>query len=283
MYLRIKDDLKSLNIKIYEYDTKNRKESRFQYDSETKQIINMETGELFNKVSEIKDIKAFEKECLNIKIDYAESSPVQKKLTNQQRSMTRTKSKLIDIVNYNFNYWKEQKTENQTKFITLTFKENITSHAIANKEFKKFIQRLRRAYGQEFSYTAVIEYQKRGAIHYHCIFFNLPYIHYSEFNKIWGLGFTDLQSLEKIGNVGFYITKCLDYMMEDMDKKQEGQKFYLQSRNILQLKEEYSYISDIEVQNLLKMAEMQGSKIYEYDSLQKIKMFNIKKSEFEGD
>lgn len=283
MFLRIKDDLKSLNIKIYEYDTKNRKESRFQYDSEYKQIINIETGEIYKNVSEIKDIKAFEKECLKIKIDYSESSQVQKKLTNQHRSMTRTKSKLIDLVNLNFNYWQTQGIENQTKFITLTFKENITSHSVANKEFDKFIKRLRRAYGKEFSYIAVIEYQKRGAIHYHCIFFNLPYIHYSKFNEIWGQGFTDMQSLESIGNVGFYITKCLDYMMEDMDKKQEGQKFYLASRNIKKIEEEYSYITDEDVKRLLKLAESQNSKVYEYETLQKIKMFNIKKSEFKGD
>lgn len=283
MYLRVKDDLKSLNIKVYEYDTKNRKESRFQYDSEYKQIINIETGETYQSINEIKDIKSFERECLKIKIDYSESSETQKKLTNQARSMTRTKSRLIDIVNYNFNYWQEQGTGNQTKFITLTFKENITSHAIANREFKKFIQRLRYTYGQDFSYVSVIEYQKRGAIHYHCIFFNLPYIHYTEFNKIWGQGFTDLQSLEKIGNVGFYITKCLDYMLEDMDKKQEGQKFYLQSRNILKIKEEYSYISDSDYVALMKLAEQQDCKIYEYSTLQKIKMFNIKKSEFKGE
>ncbi|GAI10009.1 unnamed protein product, partial [marine sediment metagenome] len=39
---------------------------------------------------------------------------------------------------------------------------------ITNREFKKFIQRLRYQYG-DFKYMAVIEFQDRGAIHYHMI------------------------------------------------------------------------------------------------------------------
>ena len=58
------------------------------------------------------------------------------------------------------------------KFLTLTFADNIEDIEYANNEFKKFIKRLKRKYPR-FRYISVIEFQKRGAIHYHCLV-NLP-------------------------------------------------------------------------------------------------------------
>ncbi|MGM9458151.1 rolling circle replication-associated protein, partial [Lacticaseibacillus rhamnosus] len=61
-----------------------------------------------------------------------------------------------------------------SKFVTFTFAENVKDIDQANREWKKFVQRLRRRYG-DFKYLSVIEFQKRGAVHYHMIS-DLPYV-----------------------------------------------------------------------------------------------------------
>lgn len=69
----------------------------------------------------------------------------------------------------------------------MTSEENITDIKIANVEFKKFIQRLKWS-REDFKYLAVIQFQERGAIHYHMLA-NLDYIPKAKLNKIWGKGF----------------------------------------------------------------------------------------------
>src|SRR5690606_13269626 len=101
---------------------------------------------------------------------------------NKQNSR-RSKDKFRSLVCSNF--------ADGDKFITLTFRDteafDIRDVHDTNREFKKFIQRMRRRYG-DFKYIAVIEFQdenKRGAVHYHLIC-KLPYIHYTEIANIWG-------------------------------------------------------------------------------------------------
>lgn len=84
--------------------------------------------------------------------------------------------------------------------LTLTFAKNIQDLKIANQAFTKFIKRLNyeanKIEGREvlkqnnLKYLAVFELQKRGAIHYHCIFFNLPFIPavYNRLRDVWGQG-----------------------------------------------------------------------------------------------
>lgn len=52
------------------------------------------------------------------------------------------------------------------RLVTLHYRENVTDRARALKDWKEFTRRLRRA-GHEFHYVAVMENQKRGAIHFH--------------------------------------------------------------------------------------------------------------------
>lgn len=60
-------------------------------------------------------------------------------------------------------------------FITLTT-VNEKSLPNAYKYLTEFIIRLRKIYGNIFKYIAVPEYQKRGVVHFHCLFFGLPVI-----------------------------------------------------------------------------------------------------------
>lgn len=115
-----------------------------------------------------------------------------------------------------------------SKFITLTFKDNVTDVQIANKEFKKFIQRMRRRYSS-FKYLAVIEFQERGAVHYHMMS-DLPYIPNKQLNEIWRNGFVRINDIKHVDNVGAYMVK---YMLKDVnDDRLKGNKAYLSSRGL---------------------------------------------------
>lgn len=117
---------------------------------------------------------------------------------------------------------------NHSKFITLTFAENITDVKEANKAFKKFIQRMRYRYN-DFKYIAVIEFQERGAVHYHMMS-DLPYIPNHELSAIWKNGFVRINDIREVDNVGAYMVK---YMLKDVnDIRLQGQKSYLSSKGL---------------------------------------------------
>lgn len=114
------------------------------------------------------------------------------------------------------------------KFVTLTFRDNLKDVKKANKAFKQFIQRLRYKY-YDFKYIAVIEFQKRGAVHYHMLS-DLPFIPVDEVKKIWGNGFVKIQAIDHVDNIGAYLVK---YMNKDNDDTRlQGEKGYLMSKNL---------------------------------------------------
>lgn len=113
-------------------------------------------------------------------------------------------------------------------FVTLTFADNVTDVGEANAAFKLFMQRLRYRYG-DFRYLAVVEFQGRGAVHYHMLL-SLKYIDHSELSQIWGQGFVWLKSISHVDNVGAYLVK---YMVKDSsDRRLMGQKGYLCSQGL---------------------------------------------------
>lgn len=117
------------------------------------------------------------------------------------------------------------------KFITLTFKENETDVKKCNNEFKKFVKRLKYHLQQKaIKYLAVIEFQQRGAIHYHCLI-NLPYIPISELEKIWGNGFVFIEDVTHVDNLGAYLVKYMT--KETADDRLMGEKGYLTSSNLI--------------------------------------------------
>lgn len=53
------------------------------------------------------------------------------------------------------------------RLLTLTFRENVTDDQLAWDRFKYFNKLMRWRYGDRWTYVAVPEYQKRGAVHFH--------------------------------------------------------------------------------------------------------------------
>lgn len=114
------------------------------------------------------------------------------------------------------------------KFLTLTFAENITDLNFAHYEFDKFIKRLKTRF-EGFQYISVIEFQKRGAIHFHLLC-NLPYVDVNALSEVWGYGFIKLNNIDNVDNVGAYVTK---YMTKDnIDERLVGRKCYTMSKGL---------------------------------------------------
>ena len=117
-----------------------------------------------------------------------------------------------------------------SKFFTLTFADNMTDVKECNKLFKKFIMRLNHKFQIKTKYLAVIEFQERGAVHYH-VLSNIPYIPQKELQDIWGHGFVYINAVKHVDNIGAYVVK---YMTKDTeDTRLQGLNAYLHSRNLI--------------------------------------------------
>lgn len=129
-------------------------------------------------------------------------------------SITRTRNMVRRLILANF--------DNNSKFITLTFGENVVDVKEANKRFGKFIKRLRRKY-ENLKYLAVIEFTKAGRVHYHMLC-NLPYVKASVMADIWREGYIKINKITHVDNVGAYVIK---YMTKDvMDERLFNNKSY---------------------------------------------------------
>ncbi|MGG0757595.1 rolling circle replication-associated protein [Brevibacillus laterosporus] len=116
----------------------------------------------------------------------------------------------------------------KSKFLTFTFRENVTDLTEANKEWDKFIKRLRRRYG-DFKYLNVIEFQKRGAVHYHMLS-DLPYVPQKELLRLWGNGWVYVTKIAHVDNIGAYLIKYMT--KETYDERFCGRKAYTCSQGL---------------------------------------------------
>ena len=157
---------------------------------------------------------------------------------NRARSRHRARRAIQNLIDANFGFYLDPfGTPAISKFLTLTHAENVQSLAEANAAFTLFMKRLNyRLFKSKKSiikYLAVIEFQKRGAVHYHLVLFNLPFIdretYRTVFNEAWGRGFVDIRTVPD-RNVGRYITK---YLTKSDDLRLRGNKSYFASRGLL--------------------------------------------------
>jgi hypothetical protein len=115
-------------------------------------------------------------------------------------SLYRTRSNLVDTINTNLTKY--------TKFITLTYKENMIDRDRANYDLKQFTKRYKRLTGENLRYIGLLEAQERGALHFHLVVFMDAFIHYQTITDLWKQGFIDIKKV-KSGDVGRYIAKYL--------------------------------------------------------------------------
>lgn len=120
--------------------------------------------------------------------------------------------------------------------VTLTYRENAVEVSKCYKDFTAFNQRLRAAYKTEFKYVSVVEFQRRGAVHFHALYWRLPaYVVYRErqirnLAYLWGHGFVYLKQTDSSYKIANYLAK---YMVKAFTNPLLfNQKAYVASRNI---------------------------------------------------
>ena len=173
----------------------------------------------------------------------------EQKERNREISLMRARRDLRRIVNANVGQWGDDVT---SKFLTLTFKDNVRDLDLANYEFRQFVKRLNyKVYGKKCSklkYSAVPEFQERGAVHYHVIFYNLPYTKSKVIEEVWGNGFIKINKIDDIDNVGAYICKYIT--KGNIDSRLKGRKCYFNSRGLKKPVE--VYLDDDELEDIKK-------------------------------
>lgn len=170
---------------------------------------------------------------------------------NKRKNIRKSASRIIKLVKHNVGQYKKANGKPFPPIgLTLTFRDNVQDWDFANTEHRNFIKRLNYfVYGEKCSnlaYISVPELQKRGAIHYHIFFFNLPYIDKDFIEELWGNGSAHIK--REVGSLegealGLYITKYMTKQFYDRDKDGnykfyydkatwEGKKTYFASKNL---------------------------------------------------
>lgn len=159
---------------------------------------------------------------------------------HRKQVISRAKKNLRRQINSNHGQYGKEFT---SKFVTLTFEDNITDLTVANYEFKKFMKRLNyeifKTKKMNLRYTVVPEFQKRGAIHYHIIIYNIPYTRQKVIQEIWGNGFIWINKIDDVDNVGAYVAEYLGDGEKGQgrnleDDRLKGRKSYFSSRDLFQ-------------------------------------------------
>ena len=82
--------------------------------------------------------------------------------------------------------------DDNTSFLTLTTKENISDRNHFKDLLKTFIKRFNyhifNTKKSKLKYLTVLEKQKRGAWHAHILLFSVPYVPHRQLLELWGHG-----------------------------------------------------------------------------------------------
>lgn len=166
----------------------------------------------------------------------------------EYKNLVRSKNQMARLVMCNYSIFKT--------FITLTFEENLKDIKKSYSIFNDWASNIKKRAKSDFSYIAVPEFQKRGAIHYHLLT-NIDYTDFkllckdevrlwSPTSKSWQVGRSvvswkkgyslakDITS-ENYDIIG-YMSK---YMLKDFDNRLFGHRRYLSSRNLEKPKEKF--------------------------------------------
>jgi hypothetical protein len=182
--------------------------------------------------------------------------PITDQATITRISSNRAKHQVRRLIIGNIYHYPQYKPV----FLTLTYKENMQDLKRANMDFRLFIKRLDYQTGQKLRYIAVPEFQERGAIHYHILLFNLPYLKGELIESIWKHGKTDIRLAYRGKGIFNYMTKYLTKSYGDTRYKHSKRYFQCVDNHpkITRNEAEASFIAlGIEAQELIMQ--------YEYD------------------
>lgn len=118
------------------------------------------------------------------------------------------------------------------RWITLTYRENMTDRERLYSDFDKFWKRflyyLKKEKLSKPEYISVVEPQGRGAWHIHAIFIwkeNAPFIANEILARVWRHGYVSIKQPKNCDNLGAYFTAYLANMpAEDVDALDDNEK-----------------------------------------------------------
>lgn len=160
-----------------------------------------------------------------------------KGLNNKTRArkdtLIKARNNIIRIVSTNTDF----KT-----FLTLTYADNMQDLKKSKEHLDYFFKKLKKDY-KDLKFIYVLEFQERGAIHYHLLInINLVKAYKgkkskehkeieNKFNKkYWNRGFIDLKALNNSNGAAKYLAS---YLVKDLiDKDLQGTRVYSYSRNV---------------------------------------------------
>lgn len=168
--------------------------------------------------------------------------------TKKDFSLQRARAQVFRIVEANA----YQHGKFKPIFFTLTTKDQLKEYKESNKKLKAFARRFLYKYGYPLKYIIIPELHKTGAIHYHGVMFNAPYIPVRVFTReIWKFGFTDLKLPKKINSVSRYLTK---YLTKDFTMATPlHTKMYFCSRGLLR---PYADYTDVPLGGKMQLQEV---------------------------
>jgi len=119
---------------------------------------------------------------------------------------------------------------------SFTYAENIGDINRGRRDFTKFARRATKLFGNDFSYIAVPEFQKRGAIHFHALLWGIPteVVERERATRLvaslWEQGFVDLMLTDGDEKLCGYLVKYMGKAFNDI--RLFGKKAYVHSRNV---------------------------------------------------
>lgn len=141
---------------------------------------------------------------------------------NRRRSALRARKTLVDAVNANFGWARRgfRYGDKSVKFLTLTYKENMTDYERLSGDFDLFKHRLEYHLKEKIQYVCVPEQQKRGAWHLHVLLF-CSFLPIDTLKRLWnetqGQGGFNVKRVQCVHNVGKYIGKYVGKDFEETD------------------------------------------------------------------
>lgn len=141
------------------------------------------------------------------------------KRTDDTQSIKRSMKQARDLINANCT------NPEYCLWITLTYADNMQDNTKLYNDFKYFKKKLDKVYSYD-RYIIAVEPQGRGAWHIHMIAIfteKAPFIPNDVLRKLWGHGFVSVKALDKVDNVGAYLTSYLsDMPLEDYVGQAKG-------------------------------------------------------------
>lgn len=157
------------------------------------------------------------------------------KTENRKKDLARSRNNIMDLARSNFNSW--------DRFMTLTYRSEMKDLKVSNREFSKFMMRLKNysKSQRKIKYLCVVQFQdlnRDDVIHYH-IMTDLNYIPKAKLEELWDNGWVKINRMNRGGkavdDVGLYL---ITYLGKSKNKRHPerdlliAKKSYFSSRGL---------------------------------------------------